>query len=105
MPWAVYPIRKKSGEDQGTRAAMSDIPSTTKISTTITDAGFEQQTDICGRITREIVNVKALQYDEAFRAKLIELGWTPPEGSEHTERMAHARRGARTDRAGDNGIA
>ena len=37
-----------------------------------------QEIDFCGQITRRFFNAAAAQLDAAIRARLIELGWTPP---------------------------
>ena len=43
---------------------------------------FQEIEDIYGQVTRRIADIAALQMDAAVRARLIELGWTPPkEGS------------------------
>lgn len=48
------------------------------VATTMTDFGVVQKRDILGDITCHYVNVCGAQMDEAIKAKLIELGWTPP---------------------------
>lgn len=40
---------------------------------------FQEIEDVHGGIVRKVADVAAMQLDEAVRAKLIELGWTPPE--------------------------
>lgn len=45
----------------------------------LTESGVHQDIDVLGRVTRRFVDVTAAQLDGAIRAKLIELGWIPPE--------------------------
>ena len=40
---------------------------------------FQEIEDVHGEIMRKVADVAAMQLDEAVRAKLISLGWTPPE--------------------------
>jgi len=44
----------------------------------LTDTGVRQEIDILGQVTTRFFNAVHAQADEAIRAKLIELGWTPP---------------------------
>jgi hypothetical protein len=46
--------------------------------TQLTEKGVEQTVDFFGQTIKRAVNVHAAQMEAGFRAKLIELGWTPP---------------------------
>lgn len=48
------------------------------VSTHLTERGVVQTRDICGTVSHYYVDLCAAQMDEAIKAKLIELGWTPP---------------------------
>lgn len=44
----------------------------------LTQTGVKQTTDCLGEVTRRAVDVEAALLESGIRAKLIELGWTPP---------------------------
>lgn len=44
----------------------------------LTQTGVKQTTDCLGEITHKLVDVEAALLESGIRAKLIELGWTPP---------------------------
>lgn len=46
--------------------------------TQLTDKGVQQTVDAFGDVATRFINVQVAQMDAAVRAKLIELGWTPP---------------------------
>lgn len=45
----------------------------------LTNDGVAQTTNIAGQIASAFVDVRAQQLEDGIRAKLIELGWTPPD--------------------------
>jgi hypothetical protein len=49
-----------------------------RVSTTPTEIGVVQQLDVRGEISYRFANLCAKLMDDAIRAKLVELGWTPP---------------------------
>lgn len=48
------------------------------MTTSLTDDGVLQESDVLGERIRQIANIRAAQFDAAVREKLVQLGWTPP---------------------------
>lgn len=58
--------------------SMKDQNYTIGCITQLTDKGVQQTVDVFGDVITRAVNVQSAQMEEGIRAKLIQLGWTPP---------------------------
>lgn len=62
--------------------ALDAKPTVVTVSTKTYDDRVVQTLDVLGEVTYRIAQVGAKQMDDAIRARLIELGWLPPEEAE-----------------------
>ena len=61
------------------QSALNAPAPTMSVSTTATEEGIWQKRDVMGEVTYSFASVCAKQMDDAIRARLLELGWLPPE--------------------------
>lgn len=59
-----------------------------KVSTSPTPQGILQTRDVMGDVTHHFVQLCAKQMDDAIRARILELGWLPPEEAQKLRALA-----------------
>jgi Fe2+ transport system protein FeoA len=64
---------------QTIQKALDEKSQMVNVTTKTYEDRIVQTIDICGEVSYRIARISAKQMDESMRARLLELGWLPPE--------------------------